>query len=487
MSKFSFFSAFVLFIMVVGSATGCSDDDNANKSDAMINSDSGVANDISITPDSAPIPSRCYDKEYNQVCNALDPAPNTDSEISAYIEKNAYLLKCNQQTDLSLFNDLFANNQVFMMGEVHGSNEIGIMSDALFEYLVRNKGITTVAFEIPMDFQESFQSYVDTGMMDNTLSQIFPYYSANDFTVRLTEKARQLKLEGYPITIVPVDFSYGTETPIKKIKEVATKLNTYNATVLDSIPTTTTAFDFPTEEYIQSVQSYTDNILNQISTICTELNEDDCDTLTNMLHATWVAATVYDYNTDQEEWFERREYVIYYNLRQALKSSETKLYLHMGAFHTNKSESSAGSRIAHEYEITKNKVFSVAAAWGDGSQINYSYVMDVPADPEIIDEALSSKTTGPYFISTTYPGTDCVTNPLPNIYLDKDDFKGTMDQLYDGYIYIRQLTPDTFPDSSTLTLNKKLSFTWPFFYKRNRVWEIERRVLKNRKIRSAKR
>lgn len=428
------------------------------------------------------IESLCYDELNNESCGNLAPAPTSSAAINSFIQQNAYPLKCDKGTDLSAISQLFGkDNQVFMMGEVHGTNEIGIMSEALFEYLVKNNGVNTLAFEGPMDFQESFQNYVETGIKDTTFRQFSYYFAENMFINILTEKARELHSQGYPIQIALVDFSYGTETPIKKIKEVAQKLSTYKNMVLTNIPDEKGPFDEPNETYANQTIAYTDTILDKINDICSELNDADCDKLTNMTHALWVAVAIIDMYNVYDEWFARREFVIYYNLRSYIKDASSKTYMHMGAFHTNKWDSSAGSRLAQEYEVTRNKVISLTAAWGDGSEIFYQYEMEIPAEPEVINDALKTEPNGPYFISSTLAGIECTENPLSDMILDKSEFYGTMSQLYDGAIYFRQLTPESRPDDSTLTLNKDLALGKRILEKWDYVHELERAYLSQRR------
>jgi hypothetical protein len=148
------------------------------------------------------------------------------------------------------------------------------------------------------------------------------------------------------------------------------------------------------------------------------------------------------------------------------------MYLHMGAFHTNKFAESAGSRIAKEHPPTMGRVFSVGPAWGEGSVIYYGGEMDLPPSPTVVADALADGTADPTFVSTSRPSGACVGNPLAPI-IDEVAF-GPMSETYDGYLHIRRLTPENRPNDATIRL--ALPQLARFWHIRDRITDLERRA-----------
>jgi hypothetical protein len=335
-----------------------------------------------------------------------------------------------------------------MMGEVHGTNEIGIVSSLIFEELGKKDLVNVLGFEMPMDLEPTFQSYVDTGS-DVSAEQMLDHFAPNMFGNILTQTARELVAQGKKIRVAAVDSPYSTNIPVKQLQDVATKLTsqTQKDNVLLTLPADIS--EPATDDDLVKVNAYFDHIASKKTEICAELSEADCDRLDAMTHALWTAATSYD-REDTMEWFARREVVIYYNMRKTMPSASDRMFLHMGAFHTNKHQDSAGSRMANEYPLTKGQVFSIAPAYGEGSVIWYGGDMDLDPDPTTVTEALSDTPEHPFFVSTNRPSKSCVGNPLGEE-MDGQVGGGTRGQLYDGYIHYGQLTSERRPTSTTLS------------------------------------
>jgi hypothetical protein len=169
-----------------------------------------------------------------------------------------------------------------------------------------------------------------------------------------------------------------------------------------------------------------------------------------MTHALWATATVDDMAGDPALWFRRREEAIYYNMHAKMPDASDRMFLHMGAAHTNKHEGSGGSRMAKEYPLTKGQVFSFAPAWGDGSVIWYGGEEDLPGEPTMIVDALSHKPAHPFFVATNRPSASCQDNPLGE---DQETSIGgaTRGEMYDGYIHYGRLTSERSPTDATLS------------------------------------
>lgn len=394
------------------------------------------------TPDAGRGARTCSEPIEPVSCPNLEPAPTTKTAIASFVKESAIPLRCGEGADavwdVRPLVELYGSQKIFMMGEVHGTNEIGIMSSILLEELATRNQVNVLAFELPMEMGERLTSWVATGE-DEAVDQWLQQLAPNMFGRILTVTARELAKKGIPIRVVAVDYAYMPQTPIAAIREVATKLTTQADTVLATLPSGP-----PTTS---EANAYFDHIMTSKSAICAELTSADCDRLNAMTHALWVS-TFLEAGLQDELWFARREEVIYYNMRSAMRSPTDRMFLHMGAAHTNKHEFSAGSRMTHEYEPTKDKVFSVAPAFGNGSVIWYGEPQALPGEPTTLTSALSHAPPDPLFVSTTRPSTKCEENPF-GLEPELRSSRGTRAETYDGYIHYGKLTSEKSPDDTT--------------------------------------
>jgi len=390
-------------------------------------------------------------------CGSTKSAPTSSTAISKFVKDASVPIRCGTSEkstwDLRPLIEQYGDKKIFMMGEVHGTNEIGIVSSLVFDELLKKNLVNVVAFEMPMDVEASYQRWVDTGK-DATADNLIKHLAPNFFGTLLPKSAREAVVKGAKIKVGAVDIPQNPQIAIYAIQEVAQKLSTQKSTVLSTLPTSVTGQGSPEEE--TQVSAYFDHIMAKKTEICTELSEADCDRLNAMTHALWAATTTYSNgpgSADSELWFARREEVIYYNMKTKIAGPSDRMFLHMGAAHTNKHTFSAGSRMSKEYTLTKGLVFSVAPAWGDGSVIWYGQNMPLPGDPTTIISALSDAPPHPMFLSMTRPTNNCEENPV-GLELEGrvgHDNDGTRAQLYDGYIHYGKLTSERSPSSTALT------------------------------------
>jgi hypothetical protein len=408
--------------------------------------------DVPPTPTKPPPPAQCGTLQADPQCKTLGPAPSTSASIAKFVTDGAVQLRCGEGNevywDLRPLVSLYAENKMFMIGEVHGSNEIGIVSSLIFEQLGDKKLVNVLGFELPMDLEDSIQRYVSTGK-DPQAEQMMKQFAPNFFGTILTKTARQLAAKGIAIKVAAVDVPMQPETASDAIQAVAAKLTTQKDTVLATLPTSMSYP--PTAAEKQQVNQYFDLIASKKAEICTELSADDCDRLDAMTHALWAGAMAYDSDRDDELWFARREQVIYYNMHAKMAASTDRMFLHMGAAHTNKFTFSAGSRMSKEYPLTKGQVFSVAPAYADGSVIWYGQDVDLPAQPETIVSALSAAPKHPFFVSTTRPNQQCQTNPVGEEMEETVGAGGRRADVYDGYILYGKLTSEKKPSQTELS------------------------------------
>ncbi|MDF2692343.1 MAG: hypothetical protein K0S65_726 [Labilithrix sp.] len=387
------------------------------------------------------VPTSCSGPITPVSCPSLEPAPTAAAAVRAFVKEGAIPLRCGEDEaavwDVRPLVDLYGSQKIFMMGEVHGTNEIGIMSSILLEQLAKKKQVNVLAVELPMDMSELLASWISTGEGGPAVDWL-EGLAPNMFGRILPETARELAKAGFPIRFAAIDYAYNSEIPIEAIREIATKLTSQADTVLATLPSA------PANP--NDANTYFDHIMSSKDAICAELTEADCDRLNAMTHALWVSAFLN--NGMDELWFSRREEVIYYNMKQAMRSPTDRMFLHMGAAHTNKYEFSAGSRMTHEYELTNDKVFSEAPAFGDGSVIWYQEPQNLPGEPSTLTSALSDAPANPLFISTTRPSSTCVTNPF-GLEPEARTSSGTRAETYDGYIHYGKLTSEESPDQTT--------------------------------------
>ncbi len=422
----------------------------------------------------------CSTAVADPMCFNVNAAPTNVAAVDTFLQEIAVTLRCDdgakRQWELSPLLDRFESQKIFMLGELHGSNEIGIVSSALMKALAIAKRVNVVALEMPMDYTESFQRYVDTGT-DPLMGSLFEQQAENFFGTTLPKTARELHREGVSLRVVGVDIPADPSLPVRAIQEIAAKLTTQKATALAALPADLT-FP-PSAEELGKVNAYFEHIENNKGKICAELSATDCDRLDAMVHALWAAFGIYDMEANAALWFARREVVIYYNLRSQMNDAD-RMYAHMGAFHTNKHESSAGSRLAHEYAPTKDRVFSVGPAFGEGSVVWYGKDVVLEGEPKTLVRALSSSPPHPLFVSTTRPNDACEANPLGAELDSQVTGSGTRRELYDGYVHYGKLTSEIPPGDTTFAQSENAppGASGAFRVYRDRIDALERDALR---------
>lgn len=387
-------------------------------------------------------------------CTTIKSPPTSVDAIDSFLKENAVPLRCAEGSSDATWNlqpliDLYGENKMFMLGEVHGSNEIGILSAKILTALAEKNLVNVVGMELPMDYAPDLQRYVNTGSPSG--DSLFGDFATNFFGRILPTTARELKQKGIALTIACVDYPQDPNGPIATIQQIATKLSAQKTTVLATLPA---AISYPpTTNELKQVDDYYALLTSKKSSVCTELSAAECDHLYVMLNALWVSAKVGEADGDSDEWFARRETVIYFNMRQSLGEAD-RMYLHMGSFHTNKFDSSAGSLMAHDYALTKDKVFSVAPAYGDKSVIWYAGEKEqLDGEPASIIRSLAATTLHPHYVSTTRPNAACEGNPLGvELETEVTESAGKRAEMYDGYIHYGVLTSEEEPSKATLEL-----------------------------------
>lgn len=469
----------------LGLFAACStSNDVAETHDPPVTVPTPAEEDAGAEPDAAKPPASCATPAPDPTCADTTAPPASAAAVSKFIVDESFPIRCADEGgdavwDVRPLLERFGDGRLFALGEVHGTNEIGITSSVLLRALATEKLVNVVAFELPMDYEAALQRWVDTGD-DATAEQLFEYLAPNMFGVILPKTARELAQKGIALRVGAVDIPTAPDVAVLAIEDVATKLTTQKETVLATLPKTPSMP--PSNDDVAKANAYFDLITGKKAEICAELTEADCDRLVAMTHALWASTLSYDRGGDDQLWFARREEVIYYNLRSKIAGPNDRMYLHMGAFHTNKHVASAGSRMAQEYAPTKGKMLSIAPAYGDGSVIWYGEDLDLPGEPRTILSALTDAPEQPMFVSSTRPTDACEENPL-GAEPEESIGGGTRAELYDGYIHYGKLTSERRPTQTTLSAGEGVVAGAALVAFRARIEQRERAALSRLRVR----
>lgn len=446
-----------------------------------------VERDAQVPTDVDVLPSACSTPKARPMCAVLGPAPEAAADIASFLAADAVPLRCTSRNqapvwDLRPLVERFGENKIFMLGEVHGSNEIGIVSSLVFESLAEKGLVDVLGVELPMDYEAPLQRYVDTGE-DRTADRIFEVLAPNMFGAVLPQSARRMAKEGHPVRLAAVDIPTSPAPAVTEIEALAAKLVTQKSTVLSTLPHAPAT---PGSKDFEDANAYFDLVTSKKADICSELSPQDCERFEGMVHALWASTLVFDPSeSESEKWFARREVSIYANLKAAMRDPNRRMYLHMGAFHTNKLSASAGSRMAHEFANTKDRVFSVGPAYGNGSVVHYGQNVALKAEPRTLTKALEDAPRDPLLVSTVNPGKTCEQNPLGQELEDRVIGGGMRQDVFDAYLHYGALTSERRPQETTLSRESQvLGRTFAAY--RARIDRNEARVFEIRAARAAK-
>ncbi|OIP37125.1 MAG: hypothetical protein AUK47_14015 [Deltaproteobacteria bacterium CG2_30_63_29] len=172
------------------------------------------------------------------VCQSVSPAPTTSDGIAGFVFQNSAALVCGEAWDFTALDVAFADNAVFMFGEVHGSEELGPLSAALFGHLVRAGEVEGVGLEIGMDLTGPINTYIETGQGPLLDTYYFDLYPNAFFFRAILDEARALYLEGYPVRGFGAEVPYRVGWVNEELEAFANQLATptARALVLDTLP-----------------------------------------------------------------------------------------------------------------------------------------------------------------------------------------------------------------------------------------------------------
>ncbi|MBN1947967.1 MAG: hypothetical protein JW797_20030 [Bradymonadales bacterium] len=401
-------------------------------------------------------------------CETTTSAPTANEEIEQFAADNAIPLTCveegHQRWEFDIFFDELASNKLYLMGEVHGSNEIGPASADLFEALVREEMVDLLVLEIGMDVTDALNEYVETGEGPFLTVYGYSYYGPNMYRRTLPDRARALHLAGTTIPIVGVDPPQRLAWVNEQIHDLADGLTdeTIQGLILDDLPRPREMDDYGLvgleTDYVTDCQEYHQHIVDNLQTICTVFDEAACERMEYMAFALYMGAA---FNSQElalaamdpggtmppriVEWLTEREELIFWNFRQAMPTGEERIYGHMGAAHAAKTSDQLllAGMMNTDFEPTAGQVYTITPAYGPGSAIFYGlFTQDVPPEPELVSNALSELEGDRYFLSTHKPGIECLANPFLDISAITMVSGANYGTGWDAFFWFSRLTPD---------------------------------------------
>ncbi len=419
--------------------------------------------------------SACGEPAEPPICETVSRAPQSWVDVKSFIRLNSVPLRCTigerNWWDFAVVERDFDAKRLFMFGEVHGSQELGPMSAALFEHLVRAGLIDSFSIEIGVDTTDPMNEYIRTGAGPLVTDYAFDYWPRKMMWTELVAKARELHLEGYETT------AFGCDTPMRlqyvneEIEAIAERLVETRTLVLDSLPQPgPEVWQEVSYSYLTDADEYSEQIQANRERICAELDDEIlCERLVIMAETVWLGAfSAYSgtHNTNDRFFYQflrRREPLIYHSYRFHMGDGQ-RVYTHMGAFHTAKtvdpqySYASAGSRLANEWEPTQGLVFTTTPNYGSGSQIRYGgEIMNVSPDPSVVADALEDEEIDRYYVPLNRPGADCRATPLED---EQSSTTGAdLGETYDAMMFVKKLTPEGSAYKSALPLPIRAALT----------------------------
>jgi hypothetical protein len=397
-------------------------------------------------------------------CDAIGPMPADAAGVAQWAGANAVSLRCSddqgEHWDFDIFASEFEGMGLFMMGEVHGSKEIGTASADLFEALVFGAGVNVAALEVGMDTSAAMNAYILTGdesVMDDGF--FWGQYQDVMFRKTIPRRARKIYEEtGVLVRVVGVDTPQRLAWVNEQITEKAQGLGAQaQGLLLDVLPA---AQEPPygswgmglDTAYVNLSKNYHKHVVDNQGVICADLDADACEDIEFLAWALYIGALFNsaDFQAvmmgqgnpmDMMMWMNERESLLDYNFRRAAPDASTVVYAHMGAAHAAKGGWNVAAMLDEGYAPLQGRVYSVSPAYGPGSEIFYGYsTQNVPAEPSALAGPLAQLPQENYFVSTHHPGQDCSANPFSDAVAQR--IGGAYGTSYDAFFWYRLLTPE---------------------------------------------
>ena len=475
--------AVVLFIMCIAVLSGCPSSSSGGVAEDAADASARAAGDLAgadldslpagdlpigpteviedlVQPDLPDPFAHCGPAPSLAVCEAATPAPSGSSAVKQFVADNIISLRCEEgaenEWDFRILMDELAGKRVFMMGEVHGSNEIGIASAALFETMVLHGGVDVLALEIGMDTTDALNEFIETASSSAAQEIGFAMYGDNMFRRLLPEKAHELYQQGITVVAVGVDAPQRLAWVNEQLEAFAVGLpEDAQGIILDTLPEALEIADYGmmgiSTSYVSQAKAYQLTVASNLDIVCAELDDDECERVEFLAYALYIGAVVNSQDfmmgamgvlpeAELMKLMEKREVLIHYNFERALEMGDL-VYAHMGAAHTAKGGWNVAEMLNQQGGMAEDAVYTTTAAYGPGSKIFYGIMSQtVPPEPKVVSDVLKDMPMKNYYLSAALPGVDCDENPfldLPATILDA--YYGVA---WDALIWYRKLTPD---------------------------------------------
>lgn len=450
--------------------------DVAASEDGLIEDDSGSPpGDDVVAPDTAepdvaaprtelPPEFTCGAADALVPCDAIGPMPSDGASVAQWVATNAVPLVCTdtlgEHWDFDIFASEFEGKGLFMMGEVHGSMEIGPASADLFEALVFGAGVTVAALETGMDTTAAMNEYILTGNED-VMDDGFFWGQYQDVMFRKTipRRARKIYEEtGVLIRVVGVDTPQRLAWVNEQITEKAQGLSAQaKGLLLDVLPAAQEppygGFGMGLDTaYVNLSKNYHKHVVENQDVICAALDAEACEDIEFLAWALYIGALFNssDFQAvmmgqgnpmDMMMWMNQRESLLDYNFRREAPDASAVVYAHMGSAHAAKGGWNVAAMLDEGHPPLQGRVYTVSPAYGQGSEIFYGYTtQNVPPEPSALAGLLSQLPQENYFVSTHHPGADCSANPFADDVAQR--IGGAYGTSYDAFFWYRVLTPE---------------------------------------------
>lgn len=394
-------------------------------------------------------------------CPTTGAAPEGASGETSFAVNNAVPLYCSGSSgpewDFTVFLREFEGKRLFILGEVHGTNEIAPASAELLDWTVRYAGVNAIALEIGMDTTQAMNQYVQTGDSSDAAAYGAGLYTENMFRRMLPDRAHELVTEGYPIKAYGVDHPQRLAWVNEQLEGIAAGMTDLEAKkkLLENMPP-------PREEasygmfgietaYVNKAEAYSDHVVANLDTICVDFDAEECKHVEMLAYALWIGSVMasQDFmmggmgggNAQMFEMMMKREVLILYNFEQIMKNPAAIVYSHMGAAHAAKDGWNVAGQLDKHFEPAMGQIYTTTPAYGPGSAVFYGIsTQNLPPEPKVVSDGLASMPHPNYFLSTNHAGLDCSENP----FLDKPEMRlgGIYGSSWDAFFWFKKLTAD---------------------------------------------
>ncbi len=389
-------------------------------------------------------------------CPTTTPAPTQNAEIEAFVTDNAVALRCvepngKESWDFDTLLEASAESNLIMTGEIHGSDEIGPTSAALFKTLARAGRVDVLAIEMPMEWSDDADEWVVSGT--GFFGQyVLPLVAPAMMWKVLPAAAQELHGEGITIPVVGVDFPYDLSAINEEIETIAAGLApTVAEALLEGLPPPVNDQGVVDQSYVDGAEAYHQHVVDNQAEFCSALDDRTCSRLETYAWALFVGGFTHlpgfmeEYTPALMQWFEDREQLIFMNYQHIFADGTERVYAHMGAHHTGKGDDAVAQWLHEQFEPTTGKLFTLTCGMGPGSVITYGGdPVDLDPEPTQMSNALSDAPSDVYFLSSVLPGGDCVGNPFQDMKVPGSGWGSNLEYgtTYDGIVFYRQLSPE---------------------------------------------